>query len=222
MKTVDQEFIDLLKANDDSAYKKLLTYCYKYALSYTRNDQHAEEVAAEALFKIVAEMPTYKVKHKKGTTINATFKGWVRTITFHCYIDWLEDQKRAELYGDLSRALDLDENEKAAISGNIACLDELLSTDAFNKYPFRNNPEWQVMVNQVIGILSKVGDSEIRAAGLLKFMYGFGIDEIAAAMHETEARVTNLIYRDFRPEAAAALKRRGIDRSSDISPDEFD
>jgi len=209
MTTIDQNFMQHLDKGEKEAFDRVKKLCYSCINSYTRDHDVTEELVPLAFDKIVDALAQYNPEKGKGS-IEANFKKWIRTIAFNAYLDYRERKKREVTFSELATAMGLDEQDRELVESDAESLDNLLSMEAYKRYPSRDNPLWNLAVKEVIGVMNSVEDSRKKKALLLKFVYGLTTEEIADVMKENFDSIQSVIHRATK-ELRNKLLDKGID-----------
>ena len=209
MSTIDQNFMQNLDQGEQQAFERVKKLCYSSINFYTKNRETTEELASIALDKVVDTIHGYNPTKGNGS-IEANFKKWVKKIAYNTYLDYRERKKREVTFTELAAALGLDAADRDVIESGSESLDKVLSLEAYNRYPSRDNPLWNIAVKEVLDVMNGVEDGRKRIALLLKFVYGFTTIEIADVMKENFDSIQSVIHRATK-ELRARFEEKGID-----------
>lgn len=207
-----------LEHGDEKSFDRVKKLCYSCINSYTKDHESTEALVPLAFDKIVDALAKYDPDKGKGS-IEANFKKWVKKIAFNTYLDYRERKKREITFTELANALGLDEADRHVIEGNATSLEQLLSREAYNRYPARDNPLWNIAVKEVIDVIHSMEDGRKRIALMLKFVYGLTTAEIADVMKENFDSIQSVIHRAAK-ELRETFLEKGIDANY-LDPDSW-
>jgi len=209
MPIIDLQFMEKIVQGDAEAFQFLKRLCYSCINSYTKDHDITEELVPLAVDKALDGLPNYRPLKGKGT-IEANFKKWVKTIAYHVYLDHRERRKREITFSELANAMGLDDNDRQVMEADPESLAQMLGMEAYNRYPSRDNPLWDMAVKEVIDVIHGVEDVRKKTALLLKFIYGMTTAEIAEIMRENFDSIQTVIHRSTK-ELRSIFIKKGID-----------
>ena len=76
---------------DDAAWREFVDHyaplIYRWCRGHDLQDSDAKDVTQQVLLKLATYLPTFAYDSSKS------FRGWLRTLTYHAWVDFLSDQR---------------------------------------------------------------------------------------------------------------------------------
>ncbi|MBI5847161.1 MAG: RNA polymerase sigma factor [Nitrospirae bacterium] len=194
MSEIDTNFLESLKKGEEKAYLRTRKWCYSYFYDYVKNDEDTKDLVSVSIEKIRKGLSTFNSSKGKGN-IESNFRSWIKTINRNTYLDYRDRKKRELSFSELSAALGFDDEDSSLMEKNTGSLIDMLSSNAYDNYSFKDNPLWNIAVKEVIAVIGSVKEPRKKIALILKFIYGFKTNEIAEIMSENFDSIQSVLHR---------------------------
>jgi len=211
MAEIDEEFIARLRDDRvDPGWKRVWSMCYKRARWIEQNNSIAEDIAGDAVERIIKYLKRFNPKHGKGS-VEANFRKWVNTCTHSVYATYWDKRRHEEAVKQVLSSLDLSDEEQAFLETNPHALGQAIDTGSYESIPRTQNPIYKIALKEVLNIVLTLPKVEHRHAVLLRFLHGWKPSEIADLQKTTSQAVSNVLNRAIK-RLKEQFEAQGIDK----------
>lgn len=214
---INTGFINRLRKGGEAESEAARAILYSRVYLYVQDRDIAEDITQQVLEKMIRKQwRDFRPQKGKGN-ITANFRAWMREVARNAFIDYRRKRSREMTLSELSQAMGLDNSDMKVLDKDLEALDRMLSLEVYRRNPLKDNPLWKIDADKILAAVREVPEKRKRMAFLLKFGYGFSIEDTARIMKENRDRITTDIYRTQK-KVREILLSRGID-ASHLDPD---
>jgi len=192
---INKPFIEALRAGGEEETALAHAILYARIYLFVQDQDIAEDLTQQVIEKMVKrKWRDFQPKKGRGN-IEANFRAWIREVSKNAFLDHRKKRVREMTLSELGQAMGFDSRDMRALDKDFEALDHALSMEVYRRNPLKDNPLWKLDADRIIEAVLEVPEKHKRMAFLLKFGYGFSIEDTARIMKANMDRVTTDIYR---------------------------
>lgn len=214
---VDKSFMAKLRKGEDSEVEFVRELLFTKVNRFVQDRDIAEDITQKIWERMhKKKWRDFKLEAGRGNG-TANFRAWADKVALNAFKDYRRWRIRELTPEELASALGLGKADIELLGKNYDSLDQMLSAKVYQREPLRDNPLWKIDADKVREVITEIPDRKKRMAFVLKFGYGFTIEETARILRRNKDSVQTDIYRTQK-KVRDALIKRGI-TASHLDPD---